>query len=62
MSDNHPIYIRLDITKTGRANLRATPCHKHAFTETFKDMDGLKECLIDRYGKLPVFKHNYKEV
>ena len=52
MSDN-TIYIRLDITETERVNLNARSYHRYAFTETFKDIDGLKEYLIDRYGKMP---------
>ena len=53
MSDNTTTHIKLDITETERANPNAQAYHRYAFTETFKDMNGLKEYLIDRYGKIP---------
>ena len=54
MQHNTHNYIKLEITETARENLNAEPCRcGDGITELFKDMDGLREFLIDRYGRVP---------
>ena len=47
-------YIKIEITETARDNLNAEPYRcSDKITEEFKDMEELKEFLIDRYGRVP---------
>lgn len=46
-------YLKLEIAETERPHPGADGYRGYEFTECFKDMDDLKEFLIDRYGKIP---------
>jgi len=45
--------IELEISETGRRNLKDDPSLFHTIRESFSGVDDLKKYLVDRYGKMP---------
>jgi len=55
MSAQHTTnYIKIEIEETARDNLNASSYRcGDTITELFKDMEGIKEYLTERYGRVP---------
>ena len=52
--NNTVSHVKIEITETAR-NTPAGESHRFSdmITETFKDMDGIRDYLMDRYGRIP---------
>ena len=50
-------YFKITIEETSRDNLRKPPQFYHAETTCAKSLPEVKDCLRDRYGKVPGGRH-----
>ena len=47
------MYYKLTIAETGRSTLRDEPERFNDEVQTFRTLEGIKQAIIDRYGKIP---------